>query len=159
AAYTEAARIRPRHPLPALEIARLLRAEGKPAKLVEALMALAASAPDAGEYSRALFQAAEGQELMLRDDAAALKCLVPADGTPGAPPDAGILEAIERIHVRSGDGAAMSKLYTRWIERQPPAAVDHKLRIALAGVLADQSREEAVAVLEGLVTVVPSHVP
>ena len=38
AAYAEAARIKPRHPLPALEVARLLRAEQSPQKLVDALM-------------------------------------------------------------------------------------------------------------------------
>ena len=167
-AYTEAAKIKPRHPLPALEIARLLRAEGKPDRLVAALMGLAASAPDAAEYARYLFQAAEIQELMLGDDAAALKCLVQADGLPGADPDPALLEAMERIHIRSGDAAQLSALYTRWIERQPPATVDHRLRIALAGVLADGTADrpaaaegtaQAAAVLEGLVGVVPSHVP
>ncbi|MEJ7735279.1 MAG: tetratricopeptide repeat protein [Polyangiaceae bacterium] len=42
-AYQEAARIRPRHPLPKIEIARLLRAVGDWGKLVEALMALAST--------------------------------------------------------------------------------------------------------------------
>ncbi len=158
-AYTEAAKIRPRHPLPALEIARLLRAEPAPAKLVEALMALAAAAADGAEYARYLFQAAEVQELMLSDDAAALKSLVQADGLPGAPPDPALLEAMERIQLRRGAVGELATLYTRWIERQPPAAVDHKLRIALAAVLAEPNRGEAISVLEGLVAVVPGHVP
>ncbi len=66
---------------------------------------------------------------------------------------------MERIHVRADATAELSTLYTRWIERQPPAAVDHKLRVALAGVLAETNRDEAASVLEGLVAVVPSHVP
>jgi cellulose synthase operon protein C len=158
-AYTEAAKVKPRHPLPALEIARLLRAEAKPEKLVEALMALAAGAPDGAEYARYVFQAAEVQELMLGDDPAALKCLVQADGLPGAAPDPAVLEAMERIHLRRGAGPELATLYTRWIERQPPAAIDHRLRVALAGVLTEANRGEAVGVLEGLVAVVPSHVP
>ncbi len=158
-AYTEAARLRPRHPLPALEVARLLRAEGQPAKLVEALMSLAAAAPDVADYARYLFQAAEVQELMLGDDSAALKCLVQADALPSLDHDPALLEAIERIHLRSGAVAELVALYTRWIERQPPATLDHKLRVSLAGALAEGNREEAVSVLEGLVTVVPSHVP
>lgn len=158
-AYAQAALVRPRNPIPALEIARLLRAEANAAKLVEALMGLAATAPDADEYARLLFQTAEAQELMLGDDAAALKCLVQADAAPNATPDPALLEAIERIHLRAGASAELASLYTRWIARQPPAAVDHNLRVALAGVLAEGSREEAVALLEGLVTVVPTHVP
>src|SRR6185437_12617822 len=81
------------------------------------------------------------------------------DGLPGAPPDPALLEAMERIHVRRGAPGELASLYTRWIERQPPAAIDHKLRVALAGVLAENNRAEAVGVLEGLVAVVPSHVP
>ena len=158
-AYTQAAKLRPRHPLPALEVARLLRAEAAPAKLVEALMGLAASAPDGAEYARLLFQAAEVQELMLGDDAAALRCLVQADGLPGVDPDPALLEAMERIHLRGDATAELCTLYTRWIERQPPATVDHKLRVALAGALAETNRDEAASVLEGLVAVVPSHVP
>jgi tetratricopeptide (TPR) repeat protein len=158
-AYTQAALVRPRSPIPALEIARLLRAEADAGKLVQALMALAATAPDAEEYARYLFQAAESQELMLGDDAAALKCLVQADTVPNAPRDPALLEAIERIHLRARAGAELAALYTQWIARQPPAAVDHNLRVALAGVLAEGSREEAVRLLEGLVSVMPSHVP
>ena len=158
-AYGQAALLRPRSPVPALEIARLLRAEANPGKLVEALMGLAATAPDADEYARYLFQAAEAQELMLGDDAAALKCLAQAESLPSAAPDPGLLEAMERIHLRAGASSELGALYTRWIARQPPAAVDHNLRVALAGVLAEGNREEAVGLLEGLVSVVPSHVP
>lgn len=159
-AYTQAALIRPRHPLPSREIVRLLRSEGQPAKLVESLMQLAATAADANQYARFLFQAAEVQEFMLGDDEAALKCLVQADSLgPDVERDPALLEAIERIHVRRGAGADLAALYTRWLERQPPPSIDHGLRVALAGVLADSSPPQAVELLEGLVSVVPSHVP
>jgi tetratricopeptide (TPR) repeat protein len=159
AAYAQAALLRPRSPLPALEIARLLRAENNPKKLVEALMGLAATAADEAEYARYLFQAAEVQELMLGDDAAARKSLEQADALVHSVRDPALLEAMERILLRAGGGPDLAGLYTRWIERQPPASVDHVLRVALAATLAETSRAEAVAVLEGLVTVVPSHVP
>jgi tetratricopeptide (TPR) repeat protein len=158
-AYRQAALARPRHPLPAREIARLLRSEGNAAKLVEALMALAGSAADAGDYARFLFQAAEVQELMLGDDRAALKSLVQADSMAEAERDPALLEAMERIHLRAAAAGELATLYTRWIERQPPPAVDHRLRVALAGVLSEGSRSEAVGLLEGLVAVVPAHVP
>jgi tetratricopeptide (TPR) repeat protein len=158
-AYAQAALVRPRSPLPALEIARILRAENEPRKLCEALLGLAATAPDEVEYARYLFQAAEVQEMMLGDDAAALKCLLQADALPLSARDQGPLEAMERIHVRARAGAELASLYTRWIERKPHAARDHGLRVALAGVLAEGSREEAVSLLDGLVTVVPGHVP
>ncbi|MFT3767764.1 MAG: tetratricopeptide repeat protein [Minicystis sp.] len=159
AAYAQAALLRPKSPLPALEIARILRAEGQPAKLVEALMGLCATAADEAEYAKHLFQAAEVQEMMLGDDPAALKCLLQADALPNAARDPAILEAMERIHLRAGASGELAALYTRWIARQPPAAIDHGLRVALAAVLAESSRDEAVALLEGLVQVVPAHVP
>ena len=159
AAYAQAALIRPRSPLPALEIARILRAEGEPAKLVDALMGLAATAPDEVEYARYLFQAAEVQELMLGDDRAALKCLAQAEALAHAGRDPSVLEAVERIHLRADRPSDLAALYTRWIARQPPATVDHGLRVALAGVLAAASRDEAARVLTGLVGVVPGHVP
>src|SRR6185295_2350366 len=123
-------------------------------------MGLAGSAADGVEYSRLLFQAAEVREMMLRDDKAALKCLAQIDGLgPDVPRDPALIEAMERIHVRRGAGAELVSLYGRWLERQPPAAVDHKVRVALAGVLADDSARRAVELLDGLVGVVPGHVP
>lgn len=159
-AYAEAAKIRPRHPLPARETVRLLRTEGKPAKLVSALMQLAATAPDAIAYARFLFEAAEVQEFTLGDDTAALKSLVQADAASAElERDPSLFEAMERIHVRRSAGQELVGLYTRWLERQPPPAVDHGIRVALAGVLTEGSPHEAVELLEGLVGVVPSHVP
>ncbi len=159
-AYGQAALIKPRHPLPQNEIVRLLRAEENPTKLCEALLQLAGSAADSAEYARLLFQAAEIQELMLAKDAAALKCLAQSDSLGAeVAKDPAVLEAMERIHIRGDQEPQLAALYGRWLERQPPATVDHTLRIALATVLAESTPKDAVELLEGLLAVVPSHVP
>lgn len=158
-AYRQAALQRPRHPTPAREIARLLRSQGEPAKLVDALMGLAAAATDPHDHARFLFDAAEVEEFLLHDDKAAMKSLAQADATAGNDPDPALLEAMERILLRGARGPELAALYARWIERQPPPPVDHKLRVALAGALFDTSRNEAAVLLEGLVSVVRGHVP
>ncbi|WP_437762342.1 cellulose synthase [Sorangium sp. So ce281] len=190
--YREAARKRPAHPLPRIEIARLLRETGNYEKLVEVLSSLADEAQRPDDHARLLFQAAEVQELALGRDQDALRLLARADAAlaPGQH-DPAILDAMERIYVRAGGagvgvglGAPVAQrpatgarapslpgmsasmiaselagLYARWLERKPPALVDHALRISLALVLADSSPRQAVEILEGLVGVVPNHVP
>src|SRR6185312_11179659 len=100
-AYSQAALIKPRHPLPQHEVVRLLRAEENPVKLVESLLQLAGTAADTTEYARLLFEAAELQELMLDKDVAALKCLAQADSLGAeVPKDPAVIEAMERIHTR-----------------------------------------------------------
>lgn len=159
-AYRQAARIRNTHPLPRVEIARLLREIGDYGKLVEALMGLAANATDANDYARLLFEAAEIQELKLGNDDAALATLLQADAhLPADQGDPAILEALERIYVRRSANAELGALYTRWLERTPPAVVDHALRIALATVLSESDRKQATDILAGLISVVPGHVP
>ena len=155
-AYTQAALLAPKNPLPAIEIARLLRGLGDPKRLVDALLQLAGSAPDTADYARYLFQAAEAREHLLRDDEAALEHLRRADAiSTELPFDPALFESQERILIRKGMAKDLVGLYSRWLEQKPSATVDHKLRVALAGV----SREHAVDLLEGLVAVVPSHVP
>ena len=159
-AYRQAAKARPAHPLPKSEIARLLRDIGDYGKLVEALMGLAASAPSANDYARLLFEAAEVQELKLGNDEAALSSLAQADAH--LPPDSfdpAILEAMERIYVRRSSPAELAGLYTRWLARNPPPNIDYALRIALAMVLADTDKRQAVDLLMALILVVPSHAP
>ncbi len=159
-AYRQAARHRAAHPLPRAEIARLLREIGDYAKLVEALMGLAANATDANDYARLLFEAAEIQEIKLGNDDAALTTLTQADAhLPAERHDPAILEALERIYVRRSANAELAALYTRWLERTPPASVDHALRIALATVLSESDRKQAIEILAGLVSVVPGHIP
>ncbi|MGK4008167.1 cellulose synthase [Sorangium sp. So ce1036] len=191
--YREAARRRPTHPLPRVEIARLLRETGNYEKLVEVLISLAEEAQQPDDHARLLFQAAEVQELALGRDQDALRTLARADAALAAgQPDPAILDAMERIYVRAGGGGVgvglgppavqrpaigaraasglpgmshtmiaseLAGLYARWLERKPPALVDHALRIALALVLAESSPRQAVEILEGLIAVVPNHVP
>ncbi|WP_437590070.1 tetratricopeptide repeat protein [Sorangium sp. So ce1000] len=191
--YREAARKRPTHPLPRIEIARLLRETGNYEKLVEVLSSLADEAQRPDDHARLLFQAAEVQELALGRDQDALRLLARADAAlASGQHDPAILDAMERIYVRAGGagvgvglGAPVAQrpatgaratsslpgmsasmiaselagLYARWLERKPPALVDHALRISLALVLADSSPRQAVEILEGLVGVVPNHVP
>src|SRR5690606_31620949 len=57
------------------------------------------------------------------------------------------------------DVAPLVALYARMLERKPPVAVDHGVRVALARVLARGAPEQAIAVLEGLLFAVPGHVP
>lgn len=159
-AYRQAARVKPNHPLPRVEIARLLREIGDYGKLVEALMGLAASATDANDYARLLFEAAEVQELKLGNDEAALSSLNQADAhLPADGYDPAILEAMERIYVRRGSHAELAALYSRWLDRKPPAPIDHALRVALASVLADSDKRHAVDLLSALISVVPGHAP
>ena len=161
AAYRNAARIKPRHPLPQIEIARLLRETGDYVKLVEVLTAMAGEVVDPAEYARLLFQAAEVQEFALGNDDSALKSLGQSETAVGvAAPDFAVLESMERIHVRHAAKAELVALYSRWLERHPPAAVDHGLRIALAAALAQTGQQkQAVELLEALVAVAPTHVP
>ncbi|WP_437485078.1 tetratricopeptide repeat protein [Sorangium sp. So ce1014] len=191
--YREAARKRPSHPLPRIEIARLLRETGNYEKLVEVLSSLADETQRPDDHARLLFQAAEVQELALGRDQDALRLLARADAAlASSQPDPAILDAMERIYVRAGGAgfgvglgapaaqrpafgaraasslpgmshsmiaSELAGLYARWLERKPPALVDHALRISLALVLAENSPRQAVEILEGLVAVVPNHVP
>ncbi|WP_437622759.1 cellulose synthase [Sorangium sp. So ce1151] len=191
--YREAARRRPSHPQPRVEIARLLRETGNYEKLVEVLSALADETQRPDDHARLLFQAAEVQELALGRDQDALRLLARADAAlASSQPDPAILDAMERIYVRAGGAgfgvgigapaaqrpatgartasslpgmshsmiaSELAGLYARWLERKPPALVDHALRISLALVLAENSPRQAIEILEGLVAVVPNHVP
>nr|WP_240806873.1 cellulose synthase [Polyangium spumosum] len=161
-AYEEAARLRPDHPMPALEIMRLLRATGDHRRLVASLKKLAEGAT--GPITRAsfLFQAAEVEELLLGDDQAALATLAAADALSTAAEgafDPAVVEAMERILVRRRATDELAALYAGWLARHPPASVDHAIRVAFADVLCRKDRREAVALLEGLIAVVPDHVP
>jgi tetratricopeptide (TPR) repeat protein len=73
--------------------------------------------------------------------------------------DVGLFEAMERILMRMGDDEGLMRLYARWLERKPPASVDHGLRVGLATALEEASPTQAIEVLEALVSVVPNHIP
>jgi tetratricopeptide (TPR) repeat protein len=160
AAYEEAARLRPEHPLPAIEIARLLRTTGDHRRLCDSLRTLAKGALASTERVHFLVQAAEVEELLLSDDRAALMTLAAADTAASETGfDASILESMERILVRKRNIDELIKLYTKWLTYQPAPAIDHAIRVALAEVLYRKDKHEAINLLEGLVSVVPNHLP
>ena len=172
-AYREAARLRPDHPLPRASLVRLLRSTKSWDKLVESLGALADVETDPRNLLNIQFMRAEVEELCLEKDSAAIDSLEKADAEArnalakdDVPYDPAVLESLERILVRrasvdpsDASTAALTRLYAKWLERKPPAALDHSLRIALATALARPSPQQSVDVLEALVGVVPGHVP
>lgn len=162
-AYRSAHKARAEHPLPALAMVRLLRSTKSYKRLVSELKLLAKSEHVLTNLAQLHTMAAEVEELCLGDDDAALKSLEAADDALSKAPDpawdAAILESTERILFRVGDDEGLVRLYAKWLERKPPAAVDHTLRIALATTLENASPAQAVEVLEALVGVVPSNLP
>lgn len=159
-AYEEAARLRPEHPLPAIEIARLLRTTGDYRRLCDSLRTLAKGALASNDRVSFLVQAAEVEELLLGDDRSAMMTLTTAEAAAAETQfDVTIFESMERILVRKRNNDELIKLYTKWLAHQPVPAVDHALRIALAEVLYRKDKQEAIHLLEGLVSVVPNHLP
>ncbi|MFO0552538.1 MAG: cellulose synthase [Polyangiaceae bacterium] len=167
-AYRAAQKLRPNHPLPMLSLFRLLRTTKNFKRLVTEIKAFTRS--DSTQITpRALAQlnvmCAEIEELCLGDDEAALKSLTLADealrgATPPDPAwDPAVFESQERILFRVGDDDGLLRLYAKWLERQPPAAVDHTLRVGLAGALESTSPAQSIEVLDALVAVVPTHIP
>jgi tetratricopeptide (TPR) repeat protein len=178
AAYRAAARLRPEHPLPRAAIVRLYRALGDWERLVVALKSVVDDEADPFERGMLEVQIAEVQEICIGDADAALASLAAADedflraaaGREGpVGHDPAVLEAMERVlaakvlrvpkkGARPVDAAPLVALYAKWLERTPPVAVDHSVRIALARVLARTAPDQAVSVLEGLLFAVPGHV-
>ncbi len=162
-AFRSAHKAKPEHPLPSLAMVRLLRSTKSYKRLVAELKLLAKSEHVLLTLAQLHTTAAEVEELCLGDDDAALKSLDAADEALGRAPDpawdTAVLEATERILFRTGDDEALVRLYAKWLERKPPATVDHTLRVALATTLEHTSPAQAVEVLEALVSVVPTNVP
>lgn len=159
-AYQEAARVRPRHPAPQAEIARLLRKTNDHKRLCEILTELVPVAPDAQTAARLLFEVAEVQELRVGDDHAALATLERADGLLGAEAyDPSILEATERILVRRHAHKELAALYDRWLARDVPAAEARRIRLALAWVVGDADKKRALDALEPLLAQDPADLP
>jgi cellulose synthase operon protein C len=162
-AYRRASTLRPAHPLPKLQLVQLLRRTKAWTKLVAELAQLEQHEGD--PRARAGWRVARAlvEEHCLDDDRAALASLEAANElmrTADAPTwDPFVYEESERILARLDDEALQLRLYARWLEQKPPAAVDHGLRIALARALERSSPEQAISVLQALVGVVPQHVP
>lgn len=162
-AYRNAHKERPDHPLPNIALVRLLRATKNWKRLVSELKLLARSEADPRALAALSATTGEVEEHCLGDDEAALKSYEACDEAlqRGTEPswDPGVFEAMERILFRVGDDEGLMRLYARWLERKPPANVDHGLRVGLASALEAASPAQAIEVLEALVSVVPNHVP
>jgi tetratricopeptide (TPR) repeat protein len=158
-AYQEAAKIKPRHPLPRREIARLLRRVGDWKKLCEALGELVEVSVDPVVGARLLFEIAEVQELSLGEDQAALASLEKADALVGKESsDPAILEVMERILVRRRAGVQLAALYDRWLDRQPSPEMARRLRLALAAVIGESDRKHALKALEAIFAADPTDI-
>ncbi len=161
-AFRSAHKARPEHPLPSLAMVRLLRSTKSYKRLVSEIKLLAKSEHVLTTLAQLHTTSGEIEELCLGDDEAALKSFEAADDALGRAQDpawdSAILESTERILFRVGDDEGLVRLYAKWLERKPPAAVDHTLRIALATTLETTSPAQAVEVLEALVSVVPNNV-
>ncbi len=162
-AYRNAHRARPAHPLPLISMGRLLRTTKNYKRLVSELKTLARTTDDPRSLSQLYVTSAEVQELNLGEDEDALQSLEAADAVlwGGAEPtfDPTLFESAERILFRLGSDERLTRHYAKWLERKPPATIDHTLRVALAGSLESVSAQQAAEVLEGLVQVVPTHLP
>ncbi len=162
-AYRAAQRLRPAHPLPTLSLVRLLRQTRNHKRLVTELKSMAREEAEPRALAQLHMMAAEVEEHCLGDDEAALRSLAACDEALQAAPepawDSTVFESTERILFRLGDDAGLMRLYAKWLERKPPAAIDHTLRVGLAFALEETSPAQASEVLDALVTVVPKHVP
>jgi tetratricopeptide (TPR) repeat protein len=162
-AYRRAAALRPTHPLPQQLLVQLLRRTSSWQKLVVELGQLEQREQEPRVRADLRLTRALVEEHCLGDDRAALVSLEAVDelsraGEPAAW-DPFSFEERERILARIDEPSAQVRLYARWLEQKPPAAVDHGLRVALARALEPSSPDQSIAVLQALVGVVPQHVP
>lgn len=162
-AYRAAQRLAPAHPLPGLSLVRLLRQTKNFKRLVTEIKSMAKDESEPRALAQLHMLSAEIEEHNLGDDEAALRSLAAADdaivGVGDGSWDPTVFEAKERILFRLRDDSGLMRLYAKWLERKPPASVDHTLRVGLAGALEEASPVQAAEVLEALVAVVPKHVP
>src|SRR5262249_51267676 len=96
----QARAIDPAHPVPPLEIARVLEATGDDGALREAMEALAADAPTRDERARFLVRAAEIDELRLSNDDGAIRLYTRA--LAETPEDEMIADRVARVLARRG---------------------------------------------------------
>jgi tetratricopeptide (TPR) repeat protein len=155
----------PTHPLPPEEMARVLADRGDPRALHDAIERLAARARTPEERSRHLTRAAEIDELVLGDDAAAIKTYQRA--LAECPDDDLVVDRLARVIVRyarqrQGRGLAeLAGLLGRRIERAASAGAGHAASFELAALLVETGQEQARAasLLESLLTAQPHHPP
>jgi tetratricopeptide (TPR) repeat protein len=171
-----ARKLDPAHPMPPLEIARILESGEDQKPYRDALEALATDAKTPEERSRFLVLAAEVDEYRLRDDASAQATYVRA--LAETPDDDHVAERLARVLARraavaaktrteggpSGGARASGELCALALKRLDRAATPeaaHTLAFDAAVLLVEQGKEltRAASLLESVVTEEPTHVP
>lgn len=155
-AYREAATHDPEHPVPQIEIPRILLGLGEYRKAAEALGQLASGASNPYQRARLLVQAADLHDERLDDLDAAVIALTQAHAL--VPADTAIFERLVRVQERRGKTAELVALYDRRIE----AAADNDrlgLRLEQADVLVrERDYAKAAGVLQQVLHQGPTHV-
>jgi cellulose synthase operon protein C len=152
AAYREAFRIDPTHPLPPAEIRRILTAADDHRALAEELTAMAAGTTEREQRARVILEAAEIYGDRLDDTDRAITLLAQAHTL--SPHDQEITERLAWAYVRQNRLAELVTLF----ESKPELAPAEKFSLAL--ILAqDRDLPRAVTVLSEVLAAEPRHVP
>ncbi len=153
ASLEQARALDPAHPVPPAEIARELEDHGDPRALRDALERLALSAATPEDRARHLVRAAEIDELLLNDDASAIRTYrrLLAD----APGDDFVAERLARVAVRGTGLGELAPIFARRVEHGSPAA--RWIALDLAMVLLDRDRTQATALLDAVVAASPEQ--
>ncbi|MGO8994060.1 MAG: hypothetical protein ACLQVI_12085, partial [Polyangiaceae bacterium] len=167
--------IDPSHPVPDVEIARVLSATGNDRALRAAYRDLAETGRTAEERARFLVRAGELDEMRLSDDASAVE--VYAKALAETPDDELVSDRLARVLARRatsttfeyGDGprepqAGLAKLTAHVLSRLDRVTTPHAERIVsfdLAWLLAETGTDlaRATVLLEAIVEAQPEHAP
>ncbi|HEX3771510.1 MAG TPA: hypothetical protein VHV30_11615 [Polyangiaceae bacterium] len=154
----------PAHPVPPEEIAKVMEDHGDPRSLREGIERLAKHARTPEERARHLARAAELDELVLGDDASALRAYRKAlDETPDDELIAARLARVASRRARQGHGAELldlAALLAKRIERAAPAtALEMTFDLAALLVEVGQDTGRATALLESVLVERRNHVP
>jgi tetratricopeptide (TPR) repeat protein len=171
-----ARQVDPAHPVPPVEIARVIEATGNDKALRGALKDLADTAVATGERARFLVRAAELDELRLDDDVSA--AYLYAQALAEVPDDELVAERLARVlarraasvPVRVDDGAPrapssglgeLAAHVARRLDRATSPAEARALSFDLACLLAETGNElpRAASLLDGVLEEDQSHVP
>jgi len=152
AAYRDAHRLDPSHPLPGAEMRRIMLANGDFRALAEELTSMAAVAPSTQARSQLLLEAAEIYVDRLDEIDRAIGLLVQARSL--APDDLAVAERLERVYLRQnklGDLVAV-------LEGKPEKTQEDQLAL---GLLLGEDRDlvRASRVFAELLAANPKHVP
>jgi len=152
AAYRDAHRIDPSHPLPGAEIRRILLAKEDFRGLAEELVMMATTAPSAETRSQWLAEAADIYAERLDDIDRAAGLLVQARAA--SPEDVAIAERLERAYLRQGKAGDLMAL----LDTKPGKTQEDQLAL---GLLLSEERDavRASKVLTELLAASPRHIP